>query len=160
MSALAIPDPDVHQIAQDRLDGEDWAALESLTEKQRAFVLEYVIDLNATRAAQRAGYAGSKDGSDAAWGVRGSLMLRHPVISPLVRKLTAATADEMGYTREFILKRLEGVAEAATAEGQHATAASVYRTMAQLRGDMVERVQQDVRVLSVQLHNVDMEGLR
>ncbi len=156
MTALAVPDPDVQEIAQIRLSGEDWDDLNQLTGKQRAFVFEYVCDLNATRAAERAGYAGNEN----AWAVRGSMLLRHPTVNPLVRKLTAATADEMGYTREFILAKLEGVALAATADGQHAAATSAYRTMAQLRGDMIERVDMTSRQLVVHVNGVDVEDLK
>ena len=34
----------------------------------------------------------------------------HPVVGDLIRKLSSATADEMGLTREWLLRQLEAVA--------------------------------------------------
>jgi phage terminase small subunit len=181
MSALAVPDPEASEIAQDRLSRDDWAALESLTDKQRAFVFEYMLDMNGTRAAQRAGYAGGDD----ALAVRGSMLMRHPVVNPLIRKLTAGTADEMGYTREWIIDRLEEIVsrvmegvpkvhvtkdgdmfEVKDDEGntvrewQPGAAKGALELLARLRGDMVERVEHDVRHVVVQVNGVDVEDLR
>jgi phage terminase small subunit len=153
---LAVPDTDVQEIAQIRLSDEDWGELLSLTELQRAFVFEYVKDLNGTRAAKRAGY----QGPDSTLAVRGSTLVRHPKINPLIRKLTKATADEMGITKEYLIARLEEVAADAALAGNHAAANSTLRTLAQLRGDMVEQVQHDHRVVQVVINDVDVKELR
>ena len=153
---LAVPDSEAREIAQIRLSGEDWEALNGLTGKQRAFVFEYLKDLNATRAAERAGYAGN----DSALAVRGSMLRRHPVVNPLIRKLTAATADELGLTSEYIMLQIEENAYAAALEGNHAAANAAWRTLAQLRGDMIERVDVTSRQLVVHVNGIEVEALK
>lgn len=66
----------------------------ALSPKQKAFVSEYLIDFNATRAAQRAGYKGD----DNTLAVTGHDLLRNPKIEEIVsRRLSerAMMADEV-----------------------------------------------------------------
>jgi phage terminase small subunit len=66
----------------------------ALRDKQAAFVNEYLIDFNATRAAERAGYTGS----DATLASVGWENLRKPEIAEAIKKRlneAAMTADEV-----------------------------------------------------------------
>jgi phage terminase small subunit len=66
----------------------------ALRDKQAAFVNEYLIDFNATRAAQRAGYTGNEN----TLGVTGHDLLRNPKIAEVIRvrlNEAAMTADEV-----------------------------------------------------------------
>ena len=145
------------ETALDRFTPADWADLESLTERQRRFVFEYPTDFNATAAAGRAGYRGD----DNALGVQGHRVLRHRKAGPLVRKLSAFTADELGITREKILSRLDELSQRALDdfENPHA-AAKALELLAKLRGDMIERRQVEGRTVAITINDVDMEDLR
>ena len=134
------------------------AAIARLTPKQQAFIGEYLVDYNATRAAQRAGYGGS----DRNLGIRGFKLLRHPVIGPEIRRRGAATADELGITKEYVLVKLRDMVErwANGEDDSPQSAARALELLGKLRGDMIERVQAEVKVLSVQLNDVNMEDLR
>ncbi|MCP4205907.1 MAG: terminase small subunit [Shimia sp.] len=135
------------------------AAVDRLTRKQKAFIDEYVIDYNATRAAERAGY---ENKSDKALGVQGWKLLRHPVVGPEIRRRGRATADELGITSEYVLVRLRDMVErwANGDDDSPFAARAALELIGKLRGDMIERVQAEVKVLSVQLNDVNMEDLR
>jgi phage terminase small subunit len=65
-----------------------------LTDKQKAFIEEYLVDFNATRAAQRAGYKGD----DNTLASVGSENLRKPKIAEAIAKRfqeRVMTADEV-----------------------------------------------------------------
>ena len=76
-----------------------------LTDKQAAFVREYVADHNATQAAIRAGYSQST-----AYSI-GWENLRKPEIAEAITEYESALADEIGITKQWILERLREVAE-------------------------------------------------
>lgn len=69
----------------------------SLSPKQRRFVVEYVVDVNATQAAIRAGY--SEQTADRL----GARLLQHPDIAALL----AAHAREVSAARGLEVKRIE-----------------------------------------------------
>lgn len=69
----------------------------ALTPKQERFAREYVIDLNATQAAIRAGYS-PKTAPAAA-----SRLLTNVKVQELVATLRAKTADKLDITRERIM---------------------------------------------------------
>ncbi len=146
-------------LSQDEAEAKHLAAVKRLTPKQKAFIDEYLADYNATRAAERAGYAAKNDKALAVIGFR---LVRHPVVGLEIRRRGAATADELGITSEDVLVRLRDIVEKWLAgeddTPQHARAA--LDLIGKLRGDMIERVQAEVKVLSVQLNDVNMEDLR
>jgi len=79
--------------------------MEKLNPKQSRFVLEYVVDLNATQAAIRAGYAaGSAD-------VTGSRLLEDARISQAVKEAVEARAKRTLVTADYVVTRLKDVAE-------------------------------------------------
>lgn len=70
----------------------------ALRDKQAAFVNEYLIDFNATRAAQRAGY----EGNDATLASVGWENLRKPEIADAIKK----RLSEVAMTSDEVLMRL------------------------------------------------------
>lgn len=81
------------------------AADKPLTAKQSLFVSEYLIDLNATQAAIRAGYA---KGSAQQTGAR---IMSIDVVSQAIAKVQQARAQRTGITADDIVKGLKGFAE-------------------------------------------------
>ena len=76
----------------------------SLTRKQQRFVQEYLIDLNATRAAVRAGYS-AKTADDI-----GPENLRKKPIAAAIEKAFAARAEKAGITAERVLEEAARIA--------------------------------------------------
>jgi phage terminase small subunit len=81
-----------------------------LTPRQLRFAQEYVIDLNATQAAIRAGYA---KGSAA---VQGSRLLINAKIQIEIGRLEKLKADELGISHERVLIELARIAFANMAD--------------------------------------------
>jgi phage terminase small subunit len=75
-----------------------------LTRKQELFVAEYLIDLNATRAASAAGY--SKKGAD----VTGSKLLVNPKVSEQIAKKSEKRLEKLELTGERIIDELKKLA--------------------------------------------------
>jgi phage terminase small subunit len=71
-----------------------------MTPRQRRFVEEYLVDLNATQAAKRAGYA---EGS--AWRV-----MRNPEVVAGIEKAQAARAERTRVTADKVVEELAKVA--------------------------------------------------
>jgi len=82
-----------------------------MTDKQRRFVEEYLVDLNATQAAIRAGYSARSARVD------GPRMLSNAVIAAAISARTAAISHRLELTKEWVLARLkENVERAMQAE--------------------------------------------
>ena len=79
-------------------DTEDWET--ELTAKQRAFVREYLLDLNATQAAIRAGYS-----EKTAYSV-GHENLNKPVIAAAIEAAMKNRADRTDITADRVLREL------------------------------------------------------
>jgi phage terminase small subunit len=75
-----------------------------MTPKQTRFVAEYLIDLNATQAAIRAGY--SRNGAE----VTGSKLLRIAKVAAALQIAQTARATATGITQARVLLELEGLA--------------------------------------------------
>jgi len=90
--------------------------MRELTAKQRRFVDEYLIDLNATRAALRAGYSRRSAGQQA------SRLLRQPRIAEAVRDGQDRLAKRARLSAREVLGRLAELRDAAAAKGQYAVA--------------------------------------
>lgn len=82
-------------------------AVDGLTDKQERFCLEYLVDLNATQAAIRAGY--SRDTASKI----GSENLSKPDVAARIAELQAERSRETKIDAAWLLKRL---AEEATAD--------------------------------------------
>lgn len=82
----------------------------ALTDKQRRFVDEYLIDLNATQAAIRAGYSEKtayRTGAD---------NLRKPQIAEAVAKAKSQRSERTKIDADWLLRRLADEAEADVAD--------------------------------------------
>ncbi|RUV90257.1 terminase small subunit [Mesorhizobium sp. M1A.F.Ca.IN.020.06.1.1] len=75
-----------------------------LTPKQALFVNEYLVDLNATAAAKRAGY------SELTAQVQGSRLLSNVMVAQAIAARQAAIADRLGVTQEKIVAELAKIA--------------------------------------------------
>lgn len=71
-----------------------------LTDKQRRFVAEYLLDYNATRAAIRAGY------SESTAAEQGARLLRNVKVQTALKEANTQKADELNITRNRILREL------------------------------------------------------
>ena len=76
-----------------------------LTPKQERFVQEYVVDLNATQAAIRAGYA-AKDAD-----VQGPRLLGNVGVQAAIERLKAERAQASKVTASYVLDTLYSCAE-------------------------------------------------
>lgn len=75
-----------------------------LTAKQQAFVDEYLVDLNATQAAIRAGY------SERTAEQQGSRLLRNVQVQAAVREQMDARAERLGVTQDDVVQALRAIA--------------------------------------------------
>lgn len=75
-----------------------------LTEKQKRFVEEYLVDLNATEAAKRAGYS-----EKTAYSI-GFENLRKPEIQEAIQVAMDARAERTGITQDRVLQELARIA--------------------------------------------------
>lgn len=82
----------------------------SLTAKQARFVEEYLVDLNATQAATRAGYSvrTAKE--------QGYELLSKPLVSEAIAAAQAVRAEKVGMTAQRVLEQLAAFAMADLAD--------------------------------------------
>lgn len=76
-----------------------------LTNKQEMFCKEYLIDLNATQAAIRAGY------SEKTANVIGPENLAKPCIAICIQELMAKRSEKVGVDAEWVLKGIESLTD-------------------------------------------------
>jgi phage terminase small subunit len=72
----------------------------ALTPRQQRFVDEYLIDLNATQAAIRAGYSAKTAHS------QGERLLRHVEVSAAIAAAKKARAERAEVDADYVLKRM------------------------------------------------------
>lgn len=82
----------------------------ALTEKQKAFVEEYLVDLNATHAAIRAGYSERTAYS------KGNALLRHPEVATEIATAKLARSERTRVDADWLLARLAAEVEADIAD--------------------------------------------
>lgn len=78
---------------------------QSLTPKQQRFVKEYLIDLNATQAAIRAGYSERTAKSI------GQENLTKPAVKAAVEAAQKKVSDRLGITQDWVLANLKSIAD-------------------------------------------------
>ena len=81
-----------------------------MTPKQEAFGREYLIDLNATQAAIRAGYSARTASS------QGERLLRNAEVAAFIQQAKAERAEATGINAAWVLQRLAAEAEADLAD--------------------------------------------
>ena len=79
-----------------------------LTERQKAFALEYLIDLNATAAYKRAGYDASGNAAESA----ASRLLRNVKVRSAIQMAMAERAKRTQITADEVVLRLLSIADA------------------------------------------------
>lgn len=84
-----------------------------LTPKQEAFVREYLVDLNATQAAIRAGY---KQGTAH---VTGCENLRKPKVAERIQELMDERSEKTEITADFVLETIRDTIVTAQRDEQH-----------------------------------------
>ncbi len=78
----------------------------SLTPRQARFVEEYLLDLNATQAAIRAGYSKKTAYS------QGQRLLKHVEVAAAIQKAQEARSERTKIDQDWVIERLVGVYEA------------------------------------------------
>ncbi|NNJ74549.1 MAG: terminase small subunit [Anderseniella sp.] len=76
-----------------------------LNEKQKRFALEYIVDLNATQAAKRAGYSEKTSYS------QGQRLLKNDEIQKRIEKLNAKRNKRTEISGDWVLGQLKKVAD-------------------------------------------------
>lgn len=76
----------------------------ALTPKQERFVQEYLVDLNATAAASRAGY------KEKTAGQTGHKLLQKPAIAAAIKEARAGLSERTEITQEMVVQELARVA--------------------------------------------------
>ena len=94
------PTPKGGRAKRDRGKKSQLAATPQLPPKRARFVDEYLVDLNATRAATRAGYSKKSAAS------QGERLLRNAQVQAAVAAGQEARGKETGITRERVLREL------------------------------------------------------
>lgn len=112
-----------------------------MTPKQQRFVEEYLIDLNATQAAIRAGYS-----KKTAYSI-GQENLKKPVIAEAVGSARAGMAEKAQITVEWIIEQLRENALLAKKSGDIAPSNKALELLGKHLGLFVERL--DVTVTSL-----------
>lgn len=76
-----------------------------LTEKQKMFVLEYLVDLNATAAAKRAGYS-EKTAEE-----QGCRLLRNVKVQEALKEAQQERSEKLSLSAEWVLERFKLISD-------------------------------------------------
>ena len=109
-----------------------------MTPKQERFVQEYLVDLNATQAAIRAGYA--KKRADAI----GYENLRKPEIAKAIEAAQSKRAKRIEITQDYVLERLKIEAERDEEGASHAARVSALQLLGKHQGMFIDKQQVDL----------------
>ena len=112
--------------------------MQKLSAKQEQFCREYLVDLNATQAAIRAGYSAKTAA------VIGNENLIKPYIAERIAVLKQERADKVSVTAQDVLKGVIEVTLLAREEGDLKTALKGYELQGKHIGMWTEKVQQEV----------------
>ena len=122
-----------------RLTSTDEGSAVHLTAKQKAFVIEFQHDRNATRAAIRAGYAPKTANRE------GSRLLSNAVIRQAIEVIDRHHETQTRITRNHVVDRLGDAFEEAIRRDDWRAACRTAELLAKMNGWIVER--RDVRVI-------------
>ena len=107
----------------------------ALTAKQARFVEEYLVDLNATQAAIRAGY------SPKTAQVIGAENLIKPMVAEAVRAAQAARSARTELTQDYVVRGLMKEAEYTDEGASHAARVQAYHLLGKHAGMFKEKVE-------------------
>ena len=99
-----------------------------LKPRQEQFCRQYLVDLNATRAAKRAGY------SEKTAHVQGPRLLGNVRVAARIAELQMQTAKRLEVTVDSMLKDLDELCKSAQADGQHGPAVRAKELQGKLFG--------------------------
>jgi phage terminase small subunit len=126
-----------------------------ITPKQRRFVDEYLVDLNATQAAVRAGYRPHHARQ------MGSENLSKPVIADAIAVAQQARRERLQITQDGVLRGLHREATLTSDGASHAARVSAWTQLGKHLGMFVERRQQigaDGQPVSPQVYTISITG--
>jgi phage terminase small subunit len=104
-----------------------------LNPKQRRFVDEYLVDLNAKQAAIRAGYSPKTAES------QGSRLLSHAKVSEAIQHGQAQIANKYEVTQEYVIEKLIENLDGSLREGQRGPANGALTLLGKHIGMFVDR---------------------
>jgi phage terminase small subunit len=107
--------------------------IDNLTERQRRFVEEYLVDYNGAAAVKRAGYNTKYEARLA------TEMLSHPGIRAAIDKMTIQRADKAIIKPDYVMKKLQRTIEKAEVDGNHTAVLRGCEILARALGMFVER---------------------
>lgn len=110
-----------------------------LTDKQRTFVAEYLVDLNATQAAIRAGYSASNAGKI------GPELLGKTRIANAVQEAKLQRAEKTQRTALDVLKDIQAVSREAWEGGDLKTALKGFELEGRHLGMFLDRVDNTIK---------------
>ena len=93
----------------------------SLTPKQERFVAEYLIDLNATQAAIRAGYSEKTAYS------QGQRLLKNVEVAAAIQKALAERSERTKITQDYVLTSIRETMEQRKGTGEHSNPNAVLK---------------------------------
>lgn len=123
----------------------------ALTEKQARFVAEYLVDLNATEAAKRAGYS-----EKTAYSI-GFENLRKPDIQEAIAEAMDARAKRTGITQDRVLQELARIAFANGTDFAKIVSTPTVTTVVDEEGCVQQAIRPVQRVELVDTERVDPE---
>jgi phage terminase small subunit len=124
-----------------------------LTPKQQRFVQEYLVDLNATAAARRAGY------SEQTAEQQGYRLLRNVQVAAAVEAAQKARADRVEVTQDYVLRRLVREAEYEGDGSSHSARVQALTQLGKHLKMFTDKVEADhTHLLAVVEEIVDADG--
>ena len=112
-------------------------AAKKLTPKQQRFVDEYLVDLNATQAAIRAGYSAKTAGSI------GQRLLTKVEIQAELAAAMAARGERTEITADYVLRRLKEEAELTGEGSSHSARIKALELLGKHHGMFTDRLKLD-----------------
>lgn len=116
-------------------EGDVQSVIDNLSERQKRFAEEYLVDFNATAAVNRAGY-NTKHANRL-----GSQMLRHAGIKAYIDQLTVQNASTSVLKPEYVTKKIMKTIEKAEADNNHGAVLRGCELLARHLGMFIERTE-------------------
>lgn len=107
--------------------------IDNLTDMQRRFVEEYLVDFNGSAAVLRAGYA-SKYPNRAAY-----QLLQNPAVKAAINEFSVQNGRESMIKPEYVIDKIRKTLERAEAQGNHTAVLRAAELLARSLGMFVER---------------------
>jgi uncharacterized Zn-finger protein len=126
---------------------------EAMTPRQQRFVDEYLVDLNATRAAVRAGYSARTAEQ------QGARLLGNVKVAAAVQAALEARSDRIQISQDDVLRGLHREATLTGEGSSHAARVSAWSLLGKHLGMFVERRQQlgeDGQAVNPQLYTISI----